>query len=417
MKNIAVIVAGGSSMRCGFDKLFTEDFGDLVLHRAITSFQNSNIIDEVVIVLSAKNFGQAGALQSKFSKVSKILPGGDTRYESVKNAIEYLNVKELGNARVIIHNGANPDLTLPDLESGIELAESKKNVIFGYFTPNSMKKVVNGRVVSFLNRDEIFETQTPQISNLKTFVKAIKSVEACREVNPGGQRNLPRDEAELLSLVGEDVFIYECDPSNKKVTYASDLSNIEKWRVGSGGTESIFLKMDNSEQRMVNSDFRIGIGEDSHRFMDKFDPNKPLVIGGVSFPESKKTFDSNSDGDVILHSLCNAILSSVGEKTFDKFATPMCKSGITDSGKYLEKSMEIVCKKYPKFEIINVVFSLEGRYPRLAPRHDDMIGYLKKILNISCKKIGITYTTGEELSSYGEGVGIYCLCNIFVRLK
>lgn len=413
MKNIVVIVAAGNSTRCGFDKIFTDKFGVSVIEKTLSIFEVSDSVDEVVLVLSAKNFAKGASLQSQFPKITKVLLGGNERYESVKNAIEYLHAQEGENVRVMVHNGANQNLKASDLEKGIALAAEKKNVIFGYFTPNSMKKVVGGRVVSFLNRDEVFETQTPQISDLKTFVKAIEFVETDSDLSLRSTISIPKDEAELLNLIGEEIFVYECCPSNTKVTYASDFrgkgegerekctKGYKPWTIDYG----------------LNKNFRIGIGEDSHRFKDDFDPQKPLMIGGVLFPESKKTFDSNSDGDVILHSLCNAILSSVGAKTFDEFATPMCKKGVKDSEKYVGKTMEIVRAKYPKFEIINVVFSLEGKLPKLAPRHDELILSLRNILRISDDEIGVTYTSGEGLSSYGKGLGLYCLCNIFVQVK
>lgn len=386
MKNIAVIVAGGSSTRCGFDKLFTDEFGVPVIEQTLSLFQEADHIDEIVLVLSVSNFAKGTDLKVKFPKIEKVIPGGAARFDSVQNAIEYLRVKNTNNVRVIVHNGANHSLKTSELEQGIALAETKKNVIFGYFSPNSIKKVSNGQVDQFLDRATIFETQTPQISDLETFVLALKTINADKM-----SHRLPRDEAELLALINEKIFTFECCSSNQKITFAEDF-------------------------RQKNTEIRIGTGIDSHRFLPKFDPQKPIVLGGVSMPESEKSFDANSDGDVILHSFCNAILSAFGEKTFDEFAGKMCKSGITDSLKYVEKSFEIVRKKHPNFRINNVTFSLEGKYPKLAKRHDDIIVKLEKVLHISKEKIGLNYTTGEELTSFGKGKGVHCLCNLIVQV-
>ncbi len=392
MKNIAVIVAGGDSTRCGFDKLFTNNFGISVIEQTLAVFERSKKIDEIVLVLSAKNFGKGVSLREKFNKITKILLGGEKRYLSVKNAIEYLSAQENKNVRVLVHNGANNNLKQSELEAGISLAKEKKNIIFGYFTPNSIKKVVEGQVVSFLNRDEIFETQTPQISDLNTFVKAInhKKTYSSTDIS-SSRRNFPRDEAELLNSINEKIFVYECDFSNKKITYSSDLE--------------------------INKNMRIGTGIDSHRFTEMFDNNKPVILGGVEFPECEKTFDANSDGDVVFHALCNALLSTIGKKTLDEFADQMCKNGITNSSKYLEKTFQIIKEKYPNFKIINVVFSLECKTPKLSSRHNEIIFNLKKLLNISGKKIGLNYTSGEGLTSFGKGQGVYCLCNILVQLN
>ncbi len=387
MKNVAVIVAAGNSSRCGFDKLFTKDFGIPVIEQTLAIFQESKEIDEIVLVLSAKNFGEGSLLREKFQKIEKVLLGGEERYFSVKNAIEYLRAKKSENIRVIVHNGANNNLKLLELEEGISLSETKKNIIFGYFTPNSVKKVIDGRVMSFLDRETIFETQTPQISNLDTFIKSIKTIETDSSAI---KKKLPKDEAELLRNIGEEIYVYECSPCNAKKTFASDFK--------------------------INENFRIGTGIDSHGFTKIFNNKKPIVLGGVAILESEKTFEANSDGDVILHSLCNALLSSVGGKTLDEFAGQMCREGITDSAKYLEKTFEIVREKAHDFEIINVVFSIEGKYPKLAKRHDGIIASLGKLLKISKEKIGLNYTTGEDLTSFGRGEGVYCLCNILVQV-
>ncbi len=231
MKNIAVVVAGGSSTRCGFDKLFTDKFGKPVIEQTLSIFEKSEKIDGIVLVLSEKNLAKGYDLQKQFSKVEKVLLGGRERCYSVKNAIDYLQDND-EKMRVIVHSGANHRLKLYDLEKGIELADEKKNVVFGYFSPNSIKKVVDGEVVEFLDRDEIFETQTPQISDLETFGKAFDFIDSrsplrettIRDCNAKTRLidSLPRDEAELLDLIDEKIFVYECCPSNTKMTYASD---------------------------------------------------------------------------------------------------------------------------------------------------------------------------------------------------
>ncbi len=166
----------------------------------------------------------------------------------------------------------------------------------------------------------------------------------------------------------------------------------------------------------MDNNFRIGTGIDSHRFADKFDSNKPLTLGGVTFPEAGKTFEANSDGDVILHALCNALLSTVGGKTLEEFSGEMCKSGITDSVKYIEKTFEIIREKYPDFQVVNVNVALECLKPKLAKRHDEVVASLAGILGIDEGRIGLNYTTGEGLTAVGRGEGVWCLCGVFVDL-
>ncbi|MDH3324937.1 MAG: 2-C-methyl-D-erythritol 2,4-cyclodiphosphate synthase, partial [Candidatus Peregrinibacteria bacterium] len=295
------------------------------------------------------------------------------------------------------------------ISAGIAKAKEKKNIIFGFFTPNSIKEVdKSGKVNKFLDREQIFETQTPQISDLKTFREAISNLES----NPGSNLSrspepgfvIPRDEAELLAEIGEDIYIFECSPQNQKMTFAHDFNT-------NPGSD-LFSKF--SEPGFEN--LRIGIGEDSHRFVQEFDDKNPVILGGIKFPECEQSFDANSDGDVILHALCNAILSPVGEKTLDSFADEMCKDGITDSREYLKKALEIVQKKFEGFEIFNVVISLECKMPKIAPRHDEVQESLAELLGIEVDKVGLTYTTGEGLSCFGEGKGVRALVKVLAKI-
>ena len=77
---------------------------------------------------------------------------------------------------------------------------------------------------------------------------------------------------------------------------------------------------------------RVGIGQDSHRIAKK---KKPLVLGGVIVAQSGG-FESNSDGDVIIHSLCNALSSAIGGDSISTWSDAMCDAGIADSKKYIE---------------------------------------------------------------------------------
>ncbi len=406
MKNIAIILAAGSSTRCGFDKLFSDQFGTPVIERTLEVFEKCPEIDEIVLVVNKDQFqnSKLKIKNSKLRKIKDVIIGGTERFESLVKAIEFLTAsltppfKGEKNARILVHNGANPFIPTEEITKAIKLAEKKKNVIFGFFSPNSIKKVQKGKVVDFLDREAIFETQTPQISDLETFSRAIQ------HVNQGihSSAPLPRDEAELLAQIGEEIHVYECSTKNQKITFPSDFPQYDL----------SFRIVQNPDAEAEN--LRIGIGEDSHKFRPQFDPEKPITLGGIKFSNCTKSFEANSDGDVIFHALCNAILSSVGEKTLAEFSDEMCKSGITDSAKYVEKSLEIAKSKFPNFQIQNVAISLECKIPKIAPVHDRIQENVAQILNLKKEQIGLTYTSGEALTGFGRGNGVRCLVEILI---
>ena len=79
--------------------------------------------------------------------------------------------------------------------------------------------------------------------------------------------------------------------------------------------------------------FRVGLGQDSHRFSN--DAGRPLVLGGVIVPGARG-LDGNSDADVVLHALCRALEQAIGDDEFSRYADDMSGNGINDSREYVK---------------------------------------------------------------------------------
>ena len=146
---------------------------------------------------------------------------------------------------------------------------------------------------------------------------------------------------------------------------------------------------------------RTGIGQDSHKF-DVNNKSKKLILGGVVF-DNCDPLKGNSDADVVLHSLTNAISGITGENVIGKTSDIMCiDQGITDSKKYLKLAL----KYLSPFIISHVSISIECSIPRISPKIDLMKRNIANFLRISKKDVGITVTSGEGLTSFGKGKGI-----------
>jgi 2-C-methyl-D-erythritol 2,4-cyclodiphosphate synthase len=150
---------------------------------------------------------------------------------------------------------------------------------------------------------------------------------------------------------------------------------------------------------------KIGLGLDSHRLISKTKSpsSKNLVLGGFTISQDFY-FDADSDGDVILHSLCNAFSSALGGASLNSWAGPMCKEGITDSRLYLVKILSIL--KDQNFSISNVSIALEGSQPKLENFRENIQNTLSSILEIPTNNIGVTFTSSQDLTSFGLGQGI-----------
>ncbi|MDF2523003.1 MAG: 2-C-methyl-D-erythritol 2,4-cyclodiphosphate synthase [Clostridiales bacterium] len=146
---------------------------------------------------------------------------------------------------------------------------------------------------------------------------------------------------------------------------------------------------------------KVGIGQDSHRF-DFDDKNKKLILGGVVFDE-QPPLAGNSDADVILHSITNAISGVTCVNVLGKIADDLClNQGVTDSSVYLKESMKYLRES----KIVHLSISIECKVPKITPKIPEIRQNLSKLLNIPDDCIGITATTGEELTQFGQGLGI-----------
>lgn len=148
---------------------------------------------------------------------------------------------------------------------------------------------------------------------------------------------------------------------------------------------------------------RVGIGQDSHRFLPT-DSTKPCIIAGLIF-DDVPGFNANSDGDVVFHAICNAISSLTGILILGALADDLCmRDGITDSEVYLAEAMKTLNKQ----KVSHVSITLEGKRPKFKDRLLEMRENIARVMNLQVTQVGITATSGEGLTDFGCGDGVQC---------
>jgi len=153
---------------------------------------------------------------------------------------------------------------------------------------------------------------------------------------------------------------------------------------------------------------KCAIGQDSHKFINN--ESKILILGGVSI-HNHSPLKGNSDADVILHSLTNAISGISGVNILGEIADDLClKKGITDSREYVKEALRYM----RDYKIVHVSFSIECKTPYLSPYIEEIKESIASLLKIDISNIGLTATSGEGLSSFGKGLGIMSLCILTV---
>ncbi len=152
---------------------------------------------------------------------------------------------------------------------------------------------------------------------------------------------------------------------------------------------------------------RAAIGQDSHRFEKEY--GKPLILGGVVFPE-ERGLSANSDGDVVLHAITNAISGITCRNMLGAVADEMCRSGITNSAEYLREALKSL-----EGRISHLSVSIECMHPKISPMIPTMRESIAGLLDIQPQQVGITATSGEGLTDCGRGLGISVLCILTVE--
>lgn len=143
------------------------------------------------------------------------------------------------------------------------------------------------------------------------------------------------------------------------------------------------------------------IGQDSHRFGDPCEGSL-IRLGGIDIPFEKPII-ANSDGDVVLHAITNAVSGFTGINILGGEADKIClEDGIKDSSVYLKKALEYVTDG----KIIHCSVTIECLRPKLMPHIPQMKESIGNLLGIPASSVGITATTGEGLTGFGRGEGI-----------
>lgn len=153
---------------------------------------------------------------------------------------------------------------------------------------------------------------------------------------------------------------------------------------------------------------KVAIGQDSHR-IDYDNKERKLLLGGIEFDE-EYSLAGNSDADVVLHAITNAVSGITCKNILGKVADEMCQNGIIEGEEYLKEAL-----KYLNEKIVHLSISIECRRPKITPKIEEMRENIARILNISQNCIGITATTGENLTEFGKGNGISAIAIITVE--
>lgn len=197
-------------MKTKDSKLLLKINGETVLQRSVNAFLNISDVDEVIVVAREKDIPAFSDILTD-ERVSFVI-GGDTRQQSVMNAVDMIDECEL----IIIHDGARPLIKSVDIENTIRAAKENKAAAVGVFVKDTVKVVdKNGFVVSTPDRSTLFAVQTPQIFDFELYKNAAKNAR---------EKGLDfTDDCQLVESINQKVKTVAGSYSNIKITTPDDI--------------------------------------------------------------------------------------------------------------------------------------------------------------------------------------------------
>lgn len=148
---------------------------------------------------------------------------------------------------------------------------------------------------------------------------------------------------------------------------------------------------------------RVGLGYDSHRLAE----GRRLVLGGVEIPFEKGCV-AHSDGDALIHAICDALLGAAGLSDIGShFPDTDSQYKNIDSKILLAKVVELLSQK--RLKINNVDCTIVIEQPKMSPYHDAMVQTLADVMEIEPARLTIKAKTNEKMGFVGSGEGVVCL--------
>lgn len=211
----AIIVAGGSSQRMGFDKLFAEIAGEPVIAHSIRAFERATAVSEILIVAREQRHDEITKISSRggFKKIRAILPGGERRQDSVRAGLDRV---DRNTNYVAVHDAARPLITPEQIERTFERCRVHGSATLAQPVNDTLKRAdADLLVVGLVDRHQLYAMQTPQIFERKLIEDAYLSLYA--------ENASVTDEVSAVERLGHKIALIVNNDFNFKITYPRDL--------------------------------------------------------------------------------------------------------------------------------------------------------------------------------------------------
>jgi len=379
-----IIVAAGSGTRLGAaePKAFVSVAGRTILERALDGVFAMAEPAQVIVVAPGTMIDeatrQARAVAGAASAYLSVVPGGDTRQQSVAAGLAVLaDDVEV----VLVHDSARAFTPPSQFDAVVAAVRSTgSGVVPGLPVADTIKQVDwLGAIERTVDRSSLLAVQTPQGFPREALVAAYADA-----------RDEHTDDAALFAAAGHPVTTIDGDPLAFKITTPWDLRRAESLAAAPAPT----------------GDIRTGVGIDVHAYDDE----SPLWLGGLYWPD-EAGLAGHSDGDAVSHAICDALLSAAGLGDIGgRFGVSEERFRNAHGEVFIAETVSLVTGS--GFTIGNVAVQVIAAHPKLSSRRVELETHLSRMIGAP---VSVSATTSDGLGFTGRAEGLTAIATALLR--
>jgi 2-C-methyl-D-erythritol 4-phosphate cytidylyltransferase/2-C-methyl-D-erythritol 2,4-cyclodiphosphate synthase len=391
----AIVPAAGrgerfASASLSIPKQYTPLLGKSMLEWSLRALLTEPRIHGIVVVLAAGDERWSEVARNLDSPKVLTTIGGPHRQDSVMNGLEYLAAKAQADDWVLVHDAARPCLRGNDVGALVDALENRLAgaaagiggvVLAAPIVDTVKRELANG--LETVDRAGLWRALTPQVFAYGQLRSALEDAASAGVA--------VTDEAQAMERLGIRAVLVPGSPFNIKVTRAEDLE-----------LAAAILKMGESSQ------MRIGQGVDVHAF----GAGDHVVLGGVRIAHAQGII-AHSDGDVVIHALCDALLGAMGDGDIGQhFPDSDPRYRGADSRVFLR--VVATRMKSAGLRLVNADITVLAEAPRIGAHRSAMAANLAQDLQVGAAAINIKATTTERLGFIGRKEGIAAMASVLL---
>jgi 2-C-methyl-D-erythritol 4-phosphate cytidylyltransferase / 2-C-methyl-D-erythritol 2,4-cyclodiphosphate synthase len=329
------------------------------------------------------------AVRAAAEKEVILAPGGPERAHSVRNGLAALSDRAAAEDWVLVHDAARPCLSRADLDRLLtEGAGHPVGAVLAAPVADTLKaRADDGAIERTVDRAGLWRALTPQMLRYAVLCTALDAAIAAGRS--------PTDEAQALEWTGARPLAVRGSATNLKITTTADLA-LAAALLGKAGGEGTM---------------RIGSGFDVHAF----GPGDSVMLGGERVPHTHGVL-AHSDGDVILHALCDALLGAAGLGDIGQHFRdddPQWR-GAASSG-FVRAVIAMLAAR--GLAVVNADITVLGEAPRIAQHREAIRESVARLIEVPLERVNVKATTTERLGFLGRREGIAAQAVVLVAAQ